>query len=93
LLFGVTAADPPTYVAAVVMVVLTSILASYLPARRATSVDPVQSLGVSETRLRSTSTAACYYIPGLLATIRNREVRAWIGNGPYHENPRDRRLK
>jgi ABC-type antimicrobial peptide transport system permease subunit len=44
LLFGISPLDPLTYVAAPVVLVAATILASYLPARRAAAVDPVETL-------------------------------------------------
>jgi predicted permease len=44
LLFGISPLDPPTYAAVPVILVLAAMLASYLPARRAASVDPVETL-------------------------------------------------
>jgi putative ABC transport system permease protein len=44
LLFGVTALDPVTYAAVSVLLIVAGVLASYLPARRAIAVDPVQAL-------------------------------------------------
>jgi ABC-type lipoprotein release transport system permease subunit len=44
LLFGVKPADPATYAAVSVGLVATAALAGYLPARRATRVNPVESL-------------------------------------------------
>jgi ABC-type antimicrobial peptide transport system permease subunit len=44
LLFGVSSLDPATFLAVPVLMVLATILASYLPARRATTVDPVEAL-------------------------------------------------
>jgi putative ABC transport system permease protein len=44
LLFAVSATDPKTYAAIAVMFVLVALLASYLPARRAAAVDPMESL-------------------------------------------------
>jgi putative ABC transport system permease protein len=44
LLFGVTALDPVTYTAVSALLIMTGTLASYLPARRAITVDPVQAL-------------------------------------------------
>jgi ABC-type antimicrobial peptide transport system permease subunit len=44
LLFGVTALDLVTYTAVPVVLVASSALATYLPARRAVSADPIQAL-------------------------------------------------
>jgi predicted permease len=44
LLFGITSLDPLTYVAVSVVLVAAAVLASYLPARRTASVDPVEAL-------------------------------------------------
>jgi hypothetical protein len=44
LLYGITPLDPVTYVAVPVVLVIATVLASYLPARRAASLDPVDAL-------------------------------------------------
>ena len=44
LLFRVTALDPLTYAAVSALLLVVSVLASYLPARRAMSIDPVHAL-------------------------------------------------
>jgi putative ABC transport system permease protein len=44
LLFGVTTFDPVTYATVTALLVATAVLASFLPARRAIAVDPVQAL-------------------------------------------------
>jgi ABC-type antimicrobial peptide transport system permease subunit len=46
LLYGVTPLDPVTYVAVPLVLMTATVLASYLPARRAASVDPVEALRV-----------------------------------------------
>jgi predicted permease len=44
LLFGISPLDPVTYVAAPLILVAAAVFASYLPARRAAAVDPVEAL-------------------------------------------------
>jgi ABC-type antimicrobial peptide transport system permease subunit len=44
LLFGVEPLDPAAYVAAIGVIVTAAALAAYLPARRAASIDPMETL-------------------------------------------------
>mgnify|MGYP003694470409 CR=1 FL=1 len=44
LLFGISPLDPATYLAVPLVLVAAVVIASYLPARRAASVDPVDAL-------------------------------------------------
>jgi predicted permease len=46
LLFQVGATDPPTFIAIAALFFLIALLASYIPARRATTVDPISTLRV-----------------------------------------------
>jgi ABC-type lipoprotein release transport system permease subunit len=43
-LFGISPIDPLTYTAVPLVLVAATVLASYLPARRAAAVDPVETL-------------------------------------------------
>jgi ABC-type antimicrobial peptide transport system permease subunit len=43
-LFGVTAVDAPTFATVAVLMLLIGAVAAYVPARRASRVDPCQSL-------------------------------------------------
>ncbi len=44
LLFGISPLDPPTYAGVAVFLAVAAVLASYVPARRAARVDPVEAL-------------------------------------------------
>jgi ABC-type antimicrobial peptide transport system permease subunit len=44
LLFGISPLDPMTYAAGALLLAMAAVLASYLPARRASAVDPVEAL-------------------------------------------------
>jgi predicted permease len=44
LLFGIGPTDPPAYIAALGVIISAAALASYLPARRAATIDPIETL-------------------------------------------------
>ena len=44
LLFGVTASDPVTYLGVVALTLIAAIAATWLPMRRAATIDPLESL-------------------------------------------------
>ena len=46
LLFGVSPLDPVAFAAVPVLLATASLIASYLPARRAISVDPIETIRV-----------------------------------------------
>jgi ABC-type antimicrobial peptide transport system permease subunit len=47
LLFGVTAADPITFGSMLAVITSVAVMAGYLPARRASRIDPMMALRVS----------------------------------------------
>ena len=44
LLFGISPLDPPSYLAGALLLLIAAAVASYVPARQTTSVDPIDAL-------------------------------------------------
>ena len=71
-LFGVTPMDPLTITAVALVLIGVALFACYIPARRATKIDPVVASGLSDTHqpsLRSEEARQCFVLAGLCSGV------------------------
>ncbi len=59
LLQGVSPSDPPTYATVAALLALSGLIAAWVPARRATHVDPMLALRADYSRIAQGGTPEC----------------------------------